>query len=189
MAITITTDFYGSPVMGSTPISATFNAIINFSPPQQTNYQVSAYNWCFDYKGDSSDVWETTSEPTIIHIFYGRYAQSFKIALIVETEEIQSGNSLTGSLSATKEDYVILGGVDPVRNTQNRMINIVNFLPNSFVGSDTHLFTSFFEDYLNSMFGSQVIESFQESSYVPVNTIEEIIELEDTLELEDTVEI
>lgn len=167
MAIQIATNFHGTPVTGATPISATFYADVVFTPSTQTDFYVSAYNWCFDNSA-SPKVWITTTEPTISNLFYGLYQQKFDVALSLG---IAGTGVPIGDTSATSASYVMLGGVDQTKYNQNRYLSLTRFLPNKFSEGDVYIFTKFFEDYLNNMFdGTEGIvlsagPTTQENSY------------------------
>ena len=148
--IAVSTSFTGTPTTGTTPISATFAADVVFSnPTTQSTYTVSAYHWCFDNSA-TPKVIETTTEPTTTHIFYGLYGQAFDVSLSAGITP--APDELLGLTTATSASYVTLGGVDQIKYSKNKELDLIRFLPGTFLETETEIFTQFFEDYLNTMF-------------------------------------
>ena len=51
-----------------------------------------------------------------------------------------------------KSDYITMTGPESIRYGANRELNLTNFLPNMYRGTDVETFTQFFEEFLNTMF-------------------------------------
>lgn len=160
----ISVDFNGSPVEGNSPLKVSFSADVVINP-NQSNFQVSAYSWCFDKENFPGSI-VTTSEPIIEHTYTGTYGRQFDVSLsaILYGADIAL---ISGDTSAIKQNYITLGGVEPIRYTHNRDLSLTRFLPSKFADSDMYSFTKVFEDYLNNIFiGNDGVTVSADTNYI-----------------------
>ena len=143
-------DFSGTPVSGKSPLTVSFSADAIFVPNTQDYFQVSAYAWCFDHGHYPEEV-VITESPTIEHTYTGTYGITYDVqlsAILLAHDELLIG----GNKSILKQDYICIGGIEPIRYNKKRELSLTRFLPNKFAGGDVYALTKVFEDYLNNMF-------------------------------------
>lgn len=75
--------FVGIPRIGISPLTVDFEATITFNGGYQDKYYVTEYQWYFDYENYPS-VYETSTSPTITHIYNGYAGQTYDVRLCVE---------------------------------------------------------------------------------------------------------
>jgi len=80
-------DFVGVPRIGTSPLVVDFTATVTFGGAYFNKYKVKEYIWYFDY-GNYPTVTETTTSPTITHIYNGYSGQKFDVRCCVTIESV-----------------------------------------------------------------------------------------------------
>jgi hypothetical protein len=114
----ISVDFSGSPVVGSSPLLVSFEALPRFS--NNFTSEIAYYRWYFD----TNDFYEESTSKYISHYFVGNVGRKFDVRLdiVLDTSEI---------VTLTKIDYISITASSK-RNTIGRKINLVTYLPEFF---------------------------------------------------------
>lgn len=146
----VSVDFIGAPTEGTSPLDVDFTATINLLSETLQNYDITRYNWYFDYDISASTS-ATTYTPTTSYTFSGYSGKTFSINLdVVLTNK---STSATITRSKLKPDYITLYGMQqPVRFGANRLIDLKSYLSDYHQETDIYNFIKLFEDYLNTMY-------------------------------------
>jgi len=78
--VDITIDFVGVPRIGVSPLTVDFEAFVTFGGEYQDKYIVTEYQWYFDFERFPA-VYETSTGPTITHIYSGYAGQYHDVRL------------------------------------------------------------------------------------------------------------
>ena len=151
----INVDFTSDVQGGASPLLVNFTQQITLLSADGNATNIG-YNWNFDYNNPDSP-WVYTTSNTIANTFVGTYLDKFTIAL---SANVSGTYSFSNSQLVYKTDYIGTAGIEPIRYTPNRDLNLVNFLPSMYDGTETYQFTQFIGDFLNNLFeGNSEIDS------------------------------
>ncbi|MCP4669001.1 MAG: hypothetical protein GY849_21910 [Deltaproteobacteria bacterium] len=151
----IVVDFYAVPTLGVSPLDVGLSATVQVLGEFASTYEVSAYEWFFDFDIDTS-ISASTLVPTTEYTFSGYSGRQFSVKLNVTftTGEVRS---------KYKELYItVCGQEQPIRVSTDRMINLTNFLSDYQKETEFYSLVEIFENYLNTMYSGNKSYTYTE---------------------------
>lgn len=139
----ISIDFSASSQSGQSPFEVLFTALPKFT--NNFSLEIEEYKWYFDFE-NYPNVYESTEDINITHIFSGNFGDRFSVKL-----EVVLNSTYDREISIIKHEYIVLINLTN-RVGVDRLINLTNYIPNYFKSSDIFYLVKTFEDYLNEMY-------------------------------------
>ena len=121
---------------GSSPLTVNFIADPLFLKDLSSIYEIEYCYWNFD-AGNTSGYSTSAVGVTISHEFSGYFNQQYGIKVEAHFKRKVANNNYPSTQIATSEiKYVRLCGLDDIRYTYNRELNLTNYIPGMYRNTD-----------------------------------------------------
>lgn len=150
---------------GTTPLTVNFEVNPIFSNEYSSLYEIDYCYWNFD-AGSSNEYTTSATGATISHDFSGYFNQQYGIKVQAHfIRKVEDINYPETQVATSEIKYVRLCGVEEVRYTSNRLLNLVNYIPSMYRNTDVEtILGDIFQDYWNTMFDGNDGLTIYESS-------------------------